>query len=192
MHRNRMPESATLRLRRMKLGALVSCAVLSFSACEKTATDDDADKHPRFTGTGAWSVNNIKVGQTYTELEADRGKPNPSYEGIPASVSVWPDSVTAVFDASKRVLTVYGTALYIGAIRVAAVGLSAEQTQQILGEGKKKVFRGPKGSGVISTGYVVTGTTLTYERDGVYFSFIFSKDNRLTAVNTSTRNPDPR
>lgn len=146
-------------------------STLIVAGYSKTATDETEEKRERFTGVGNWSVNRIRVGQALSVVEAARDKPNkpnkPEVITTPL-VHVWPDGFTVEMDRQNQVKTVYGDTLNIGTVNVVSGGVSAAQTQQILGEGKEKVFRSPKSSGVISTGDVVSGKSLTYARNGAY------------------------
>ena len=173
---------------------LILCGIFFISTlivtgCTKTATDSGEEKRERFTGAGAWSVNGIKVWQTLSSVKEARGKPNQSVVTMAAPIYTWPDGVVVEAHEKLQVKTVYGTVLNIGATVVISDGLSTAQTQQILGDGIKKVFRAPRGSGVISTGYVLTGMSLTYERDGIFFVLGYNKNDQFTGVNASVYNP---
>jgi hypothetical protein len=168
--------------------AFLACVALA--GYYKTANNDGGERRTRFTGVGAWSVNGIKVGQTLAEVEALLGKHNPTPTKVQPSVYVWPDRVMIELDTNQRVTTVYGNTLIIGDTKVIEGTLSHSQAQQILGDGWKKVFHSPKDSGVLSTGSVVSGTSLTYAREGGFFLLHFNKNDQLTTVNVHQQDPN--
>lgn len=174
------------------LGSALFICTIALSSCYKTATDDGEAKRGRFTGAGAWSVNGITVGQALAVVEDARGKSNKPPVITTAPVYIWPDGVTVAVDKNNQVQSVYGNTLNIGAASVVSGSISSAQTQQLLGDGKEKVFRSPKGGGVISTGYVVSGKTLSYERDGAFFVFNFNKSDQLTGVLSQPHDPNKK
>ncbi len=180
----------TTTRRGLVLCGIFFISILIVTGCTKTATDVGEEKRERFTGGGAWSVNGIQVGQALSVVEAARGKPNKPEVVATPPVYAWPDGVTVGMDERNQVKTVYGNTLKIGAADVVNGGITVAQTQQILGEGKEKVFRSPKGSGVISTGYVASGKSLTYARDGAYFVFTFNKNDQLSGVSMQENDPN--
>ncbi len=153
---------------RLAIGLLL---LLPFAGCYKTASDETAmAPRPRYTGTEPWTIDGVRPGQAFEEVKLLFGEPREIRGNTSPRTAFWSRHNTVVtFDATGRVTEVMGSTVKAGNQIFVSSGANEAEVVQILGPGQVQESSRPKGSGVISLGRELTGTTLIYDRDGVRF-----------------------
>jgi len=144
--------------------ALAVALALSTSACyQRVVTGDPVE--PR--SEGPWSVEGIRIGMTWEEARDVLG---PSLEtiGSDGRTHRWgpPKEVHVTFNVHGRAVDIVGNSLLdLTGRTVVWSGAEDEQVVQALGEGRVTRHYRPSGSGVISLGRELAGSSREYTDD---------------------------
>ncbi|MES2694728.1 MAG: hypothetical protein V4773_14740 [Verrucomicrobiota bacterium] len=157
----------------LRSAALLALAIaaLALAGCYREASDATASRTlPRYSGNEPWSIDGVRLGQSYAEVHALLGEPVQSRDSMGKRTVRWDRRDTYVtFDAADRAVEVMGSSVQAGGKIIVSSGASEAEVVQILGPGKVQKSTSPKGGGIISIGSEHTGTTVIYERDGARF-----------------------
>jgi hypothetical protein len=179
-------------MRRLRVSLLTSLLLgLALGACYREASDATLSARPRYTGTEAWSVDDIRPGQGFEEVKARLGEPTEVRElGGKRSASWKHGQLTALFEEGGRAVEVSGQSIRAGGSPLIRVGAAEAEVVQVLGPGEVQRVKRPKGSGVISVGSEHTHTMHLYTNGGVRFEVSVSVPND-SVVRIWARFPPP-
>ena len=149
---------------------LLASVALVFTACYRSASDASFPTQTRYAGHEPWTVDGVRPGQTFAEVQERLGEPRDVRETYGRRFARWAVHDIAVsFDPAGRVTEVMGATVKAGDKVLVWSSSSEADVTQILGPGKVQKSYRPKGGGVISLGREHIGTTLVYDNAGVRF-----------------------
>ena len=163
--------------------------LLALTACYREANDLTLSSvYPRYTGTAPWEIDGVRPGQSLAEIKRVRGEPARQLDTGPRPTFRWPSprDTTVTFDSAGRAIDLFGSTLTAEGRTLVDTGLEPAAIEHVLGKGRLEQHSQPTGSGVISLGRRITGSTVAYQNHGSLFE-VFTDTNRITAVRAQAR-----